>query len=87
MPLLWAILWVPNEDRGVFKTTDGGKTWKKILFVNDLTGAADMVMDPSNPNKLIVAMWQYQRQPWYFNSGEAVQVYISPMMVVSTGKN
>ncbi len=61
--------WVPNEDRGVFKTTDGGKTWKKILFVNDLTGAADMVMDPSNPNKLIVAMWQYQRQPWYFNSG------------------
>ncbi len=61
--------WGPNEDRGVFKTTDGGKTWKKILFVNQLTGAADMVVDPSNPNKIIVSMWEHQRQPWFFNSG------------------
>lgn len=63
--------WGPNEDRGVFKTTDGGKTWKKILYVNNLTGAADMVVDPTNPNKIMVAMWEHQRQPWFFNSGGA----------------
>jgi photosystem II stability/assembly factor-like uncharacterized protein len=61
--------WGSNVDRGVFKTIDGGKNWKKILFVNDLTGAADMVVDPSNPNKLIVAMWEHKRDPWFFNSG------------------
>jgi photosystem II stability/assembly factor-like uncharacterized protein len=61
--------WGPNIDRGVFRTTDGGKTWKKILYVNDLTGAADMIVDPSNPNKIIVAMWEHRREPWFFNSG------------------
>ncbi|CAN0459571.1 unnamed protein product, partial [Laminaria digitata] len=53
----------------VFKTTDGGETWEKILFVNNKTGAADLVMDPSNPNKLIAAMWEHKRDPWFFNSG------------------
>ena len=61
--------WGPNEDRGVFKTTDGGKTWKKILYVNTSTGAADMVVDPSNPEKMIVSMWEHERKPWTFNSG------------------
>jgi photosystem II stability/assembly factor-like uncharacterized protein len=61
--------WGPNEDRGVFKTIDGGKSWKKVLYNNSLTGAADMVVDPSNPNKIIAAMWEHQRQPWFFNSG------------------
>lgn len=61
--------WGPNKERGVFKTTDGGKTWRNILFVNDLTGAADMVVDPTNPNKLVVAMWEHKRDPWFFNSG------------------
>jgi photosystem II stability/assembly factor-like uncharacterized protein len=61
--------WGPNDDRGVFKTTDGGKTWRKVLYVNNLTGAAEMVVDPSNPNKMIVSMWEHQRQPWFFNSG------------------
>jgi len=61
--------WGPQEDRGLYKTTDGGKSWEKILYVNDLTGVADMVMDPGNPKKLFVAMWQYQRWPWYFKSG------------------
>ena len=46
--------WGEHPERGVFKTTDGGKTWEKILFANNKTGVADMVMDPSNPNKLIV---------------------------------
>ncbi|MEY3399118.1 MAG: hypothetical protein RL220_1712, partial [Bacteroidota bacterium] len=64
-------IWGPNPDRGVFKTTDGGKNWNKILFVNDSTGCADLVMDPRNPDKLFAAMWQYQRKPWIFNSGGA----------------
>ena len=59
----------PNETRGVYKTSDGGKTWKKSLYVNDQTGCADLIMDPSNPNKLIAAMWEYGRKPWTFNSG------------------
>ncbi len=58
-----------DSDRGVYKTTDGGKTWKNILYVDKKTGVADMVMDPKNPNKLIVAMWEHRRQPWTFNSG------------------
>jgi photosystem II stability/assembly factor-like uncharacterized protein len=61
--------WGEHEERGVFKTTDGGKTWNKILFVNNKTGVADMVMDPTNPNKLIVAMWEHKRDPWFFKSG------------------
>jgi len=59
----------PTDDRGVFKSTDGGKTWKKSLFVNNLTGCADLVADPQNPNKLFAAMWEYQRWPWFFKSG------------------
>jgi len=61
--------WGQNADRGIFKTVDGGKTWTKVLFVNDRTGAADLVIDPSNPNKLFAAMWEYRRWPWFFNSG------------------
>ncbi len=61
--------WGPSTDRGLYKTTDGGKTWNKILYVNDLTGVADMVIDPMNHQKLIVAMWEYGRTPWIFNSG------------------
>ena len=61
--------WGPNSERGLYRTTDGGKTWKKILYENNLTGVADMVMDPNNPNKLFVAMWQNQRWPWFFKSG------------------
>ncbi len=61
--------WGEHAERGVYKTTDGGITWKKILFVNNKTGAADLVMDPSNPNKLIAAMWEHKRDPWFFKSG------------------
>ncbi|MCE7990716.1 MAG: hypothetical protein HEP71_01995 [Roseivirga sp.] len=61
--------WGAHPERGVFKTTDGGKTWQHILKVNDGTGAADMIIDPSNPDKLIVAMWEHKREPWFFNSG------------------
>jgi len=61
--------WGEHPERGVYKTTDGGKTWKQILFNNNKTGAADLVMDPTNPNKLIVAMWEHKREPWFFKSG------------------
>ena len=61
--------WGEHKERGVYKTTDGGKTWKQILYNNIKTGAADLVMDPSNPNKLIAAMWEHKRDPWFFKSG------------------
>jgi hypothetical protein len=61
--------WGENPERGVFKTTDGGKTWKKVLYVDEKTGAADLAMDPINPNRLLAAMWEHRRWPWFFRSG------------------
>ncbi len=61
--------WGPNEERGVYRTQDGGVTWDKILYTDENTGIADLVVDPSNPNKLVAAMWEYRRLPWTFNSG------------------
>jgi len=62
-------VWGATPDRGVYKTTDGGKTWKKILFRNDSTGAVELVMDPSNPDILYAALWQAGRKPWLLISG------------------
>ncbi|RMB57630.1 hypothetical protein EAX61_10990 [Dokdonia sinensis] len=61
--------WGEHPERGLYKTTDGGATWNKILFANNKTGVADLVMDPTNPNKLLVAMWEHKRDPWFFKSG------------------
>ena len=61
--------WGEHKERGVYKTTDGGKNWKQILYKNTKTGVADLVMDPSNSNKLIAAMWEHKRDPWFFKSG------------------
>lgn len=58
-----------HPERGVYKTTDGGETWNRILYTNDTSGCAELVMDPSNPQKLIANMWQHRRTPWNFNSG------------------
>ncbi len=58
-----------HAERGVYKTTDGGDTWNLILHTNDTSGCADLIIDPSNPNKLIAAMWQHRRTPYSFNSG------------------
>ena len=70
--------WGEHPERGVFKTIDGGKTWKKILFVNNKTGAADLVVDANNPNKLIAAMWEHRRKPYTFKSGgEGSGLYIT----------
>ena len=62
-------LFGPNPERGVFKSTDGGKSWKKILYVDDQTGAISMAMDPSNPQVIYAAMWQMSRSHWTFSSG------------------
>jgi len=63
--------WGAHEERGVYKTTDGGKNWRRILFSNNTSGIADMVMDPKNPNKIIAALWDHKRDPWFFKSGGA----------------
>jgi photosystem II stability/assembly factor-like uncharacterized protein len=69
MPLAWGRFGVTNADRGVFRTQNGGKTWEKVLFVDDSTGCADLIIDPRNPNKLFASMWEYGRKPYFFNSG------------------
>src|SRR5271169_4136578 len=61
--------WGPNSERGVFRTADGGKTWQKVLYKDDETGAIDVVFDPRNSSVLYASLWQVRRQPWYFNSG------------------
>ena len=62
-------LWSDSKDRGVYKTTDGGVSWKKVLYVDEKTGCADMAMDPTNPNVLYASMWEFRRTAWSFESG------------------
>lgn len=70
--------WGEHKERGVYKTINGGETWTKILYTNPKSGAADLVMDPQNPNKLIAAMWEHKRDPWFFSSGgEGSGMYIT----------
>jgi photosystem II stability/assembly factor-like uncharacterized protein len=59
----------PNTERGVFRTSDGGKTWNRVLYKNELTGAIDLAADPKNPKIVYAALWQVRRQPWTFESG------------------
>ena len=70
--------WGEHKERGVYKTINGGETWTKILYTNPKSGAADLVMDPQNPNKLVAAMWEHKRDPWFFSSGgEGSGMYIT----------
>ncbi len=62
-------LWGPNEERGVFKTTDGGATWSKVLYVDEYTGAVDLALDATNPDVLYAATYQRERKAWGFNGG------------------
>ncbi len=62
-------LFGPNEERGIFKTTDGGKTWKKVLYVNDKTGCSDLIMEPGNPAVLYAGTWRIQRTAYSMESG------------------
>ena len=59
----------PNSERGIYRTTDGGKTWNRTLFKDDDTGAIDVVFDPNNSKVVFAALWQARRQPWNFSSG------------------
>ena len=59
----------PQQERGVYKTTDGGKTWKQILFIDEHTGAAELAIDPKNPDRLLVGMWSIHINTWGLNSG------------------
>jgi len=61
--------WGPNEERGIYKTTDGGVTWNKILYVNEDSGFADMTMDATDPNFLMATSWDFRRRPWVVKSG------------------
>ncbi len=69
-------VWGPNAERGVFRTSDAGKTWKKVLYVDDLTGVADLAMPPGNPEVLYAAMWHARRYPWTLvDGGETSALY------------
>ena len=70
--------WGTNPERGVFRTRDGGETWDHVLSIDDTTGCAEMIMDPSNPDKLFAAMWSFHREPWFFTSGgEGSGLYVT----------
>jgi hypothetical protein len=62
-------LYTTNAERGVFKTTDGGKTWGKVLYIDDKTGVIDMIMNPSNPTVLYASAYEKIRYPWHFEAG------------------
>jgi photosystem II stability/assembly factor-like uncharacterized protein len=62
-------IWGPSEERGVYRSTDGGSTWQAVLQVDEETGATDLSMDPTNPRILYAAMWEHGRKPWFVKSG------------------
>ncbi len=71
-------LWAANQERGVFRTKDGGKTWEKTLFRSDKAGAFDLILDPSNPNVIYATTWQIKRTPYSLESGgEGSAIYKS----------
>jgi len=59
----------PNQERGVYRSTDGGKTWKNVLFISDTVGAADLELQPGSPNVVLACMWRGERKPWTIISG------------------
>ena len=61
--------WSDGDERGVYRTRDGGATWERVLWRNTRTGIGELVMDPSNPDKLFAAMWEFRRDPWFLTSG------------------
>jgi photosystem II stability/assembly factor-like uncharacterized protein len=62
-------LWGPSDERGVYKTIDGGETWEKIFYLNENTGCSELIMDPSNPDVLYASFWEHRRTAWSFSSG------------------
>ena len=64
-------VWGPNPDRGVFRTTDGGRNWQKVMFIDETTGVSSLIMDPNNPMVLFAGFWPMRRYPWMLESGGA----------------
>ncbi len=62
-------LWGPSEERGVYKTSDGGATWEKVFYIDENTGCSELIMDPNNPDILYASFWEHRRTAWSFNSG------------------
>jgi photosystem II stability/assembly factor-like uncharacterized protein len=62
-------IWGPNEERGIYRTTNGGESWEQVLKVDSQTGASDLRMDPTNPRILYASMWEHGRKPWFVLSG------------------
>ena len=62
-------LYGPSQERGIYKSIDGGKSWRKVLYINTTTGGADICMDPNNPRIVYAALWDHQRTPWNIRSG------------------
>ncbi|HEV8486949.1 MAG TPA: glycosyl hydrolase, partial [Blastocatellia bacterium] len=62
-------VWGPNQQRGIFRSTDGGKTWQKVLYRSDKAGVCDLILDPSNPRILYAGLWEVYRKPWTLESG------------------
>lgn len=62
-------LWGPSEERGVYKTVDGGTTWEKIFYIDENTGCSELIMDPNDPNVLYASFWEHRRTGWSFSSG------------------
>ena len=62
-------LWSDSKHRGLYKSGDGGATWQKILYIDEHTGCADLLMDPAHPEILLASTWQFRRTPYSFNSG------------------
>ncbi|RKY89918.1 hypothetical protein DRQ09_00370 [candidate division KSB1 bacterium] len=79
--------WTNNKERGVYKTTNGGKTWEKVLYINEKTGAIDLVMDPSDPNTLYAATWQRIRKHWNDPRNEPGYSGSSIYKTTDAGKN
>ncbi|MCH8827745.1 MAG: hypothetical protein IIB16_12365 [Chloroflexi bacterium] len=70
--------WGPNEERGVFKTTDAGQTWTKVLYIDQDTGCSDLDIDLSNPRNVYAGMWTFRRRPWRFDDGgKETALYLS----------
>jgi hypothetical protein len=79
-------LWAPSKERGLYKTTDGGKTWTNTLFINEDTGFTDIVIDYQHPDTLIAAAYQRRRQPFGFNGGGPGSGTIRPPMAARPGR-
>jgi photosystem II stability/assembly factor-like uncharacterized protein len=70
--------WGPNPERGVFRTTDGGRNWTHVLYINEDTGCADLDLDLSNPRNVYAGMWTFRRRPWRFDDGgRETALYVS----------